>query len=1040
VIRAKRKKIETSAADSSAGTSAELGLPAAGGFDTVQALPNGRALPTVRDFGQAGLPATALAFAGTSGLVAVIASLVAAWIAAGSTGLLAHPLRRALTLVALGVAVFAQRSACRMQDTGPKTQDLMDDGRRTMDEGSSSLVLRLSSLVWRAGLAVVAAVVLATFMIASSLPVANVMGVSLVLAALAFECSGNARRMLYVSSLATVVFGLYRMAFTCIPLVWSTADFLGRALGNAAGLVTHQSMYLGATFAGLDFLVLMSVLWVLWLARSSPRPRLMRAVYGFLAILGGHLCYLIVLSYTPQLLAAVADPAKAGLMMAGAAGRAEQEGWHWAGLLYKAVPWNIPVLACGIHLLTAAAMFRWSALLPESERTFTDASTRSCRTLNPRHKTQDTRPKTQDSRLKWSGIWSLGSGVWCLVSGLAVLLPIIVALYPAKSTLQGKKIVFYEKGFLNWLKPEHGSYGRLSSGMYGMLPAYIESFGASSLISADLSDEDLRDADVLVLLFPDEGWAEGQLARIWDFVDRGGSLLVMGEHTTRDRNRSNRFNEVLEPTAIRVQFDSATFAVGGWLQSYEAIAHPATAGVSDDRNQFGVVIGASLETGWPARPLLIGRWGWADIGDEGSGQAMMGNGKYDPGEKLGDLILAAEQPMGKGRIIAFGDTSSLTNGINVSSHIFTSRLFGYLAGDFGDAHPIWRQLLGILGCGLLIGLLIWHPGQWTPAASLLRSKTAGAVALCVAGSLAVSTAISQSAGEVLPDGRYKSPNNLAYIDSSHIEAYSGESWRPDGLGGLALTLMRDGYLALSLPQFTAERIQRACLLISIAPSRAFSKAELTAVRDFVTNGGTFIIMVGLQEAAPSRSLLSLFGFTIGASGPGTPEPQAMGHFKSPYLRSGDQRVYVRFHAAWPITCNPALIGNTPEQILSSKDEPISAGQAQVIVYGQNNLPVIILRRLGAGKVVVIGDTCFAMDKNLEREGGEPFEGLRENADFWRWFITRLRDQEMWVPPALQSQPAVHPGEASQAAERPAGKPESEKNTPLPDKSNQEVAD
>jgi hypothetical protein len=213
--------------------------------------------------------------------------------------------------------------------------------------------------------------------------------------------------------------------------------------------------------------------------------------------------------------------------------------------------------------------------------------------------------------------------------------------------------------------------------------------------------------------------------------------------------------------------------------------------------------------------------------------------------------------------------------------------------------------------------------------------------------------------------------------------------------------MRNGYLVHSLPEFTAERLRRADLLLSIAPARSFSKAECATVKDFVTNGGTFIIMVGLPRAEPSRSLLSQFGFTIGASGPGQPEPQAMGHFKSPYLRSGDQRVYVRFHAAWPISCND------PE--------------AQVLTYGHNNLPVIILRRLGAGKIVVIGDTCFAMSKNLEREGGEPFEGLRENADFWRWFIARLRDQEMWIPPALQS------------------RPESGENTTALDRSNQEIA-
>ena len=834
-------------------------------------------------------------------VIAVIAGLAAAWIAAGSTGLLAHPLRRALTLAALGVVIIAQRPFPWRGSKG------------------------LFKLLVTAGLA--------AYMVASSLPVINVMSVPLVLACLAGTFRGQAKKMLRIVSVSVAVFGLYRMACTCIPLVWSMADLLGRALGNIGGLISHQSIYVGSTFAGLDFLVLMSVLWVFWLA-SSRQPRKKRAVYGFAAILGGHLCYLIVMSYTQQLLAGVAEPAA-------------QAGWSWAALFHKAIPWNLPVLACVIHLLTVSAMFRWTAGLGETEQNYIKASAAYTRNQY---------------------ILRFGAPV------LAILLPVIIALYPGKPDLQGKKIVFYEKGFLNWLKPAHGQYGRLSSGMYGMLPVFIESLGASSLISPDLSDKDLRDADALVLLFPDDPWAEGQLERIWDFVHRGGSLLVMGEHTTRDENGNNRFNEVLEPTSIRVEFDSGTFTVGGWLQSYEAIAHPATTGVPDERNQFGVVIGASLETNWPARPLLIGRWGWSDMGDEGSGRAMMGNGHYDSGEKLGDLILAAEQPLGKGRVIAFGDTSGLTNGINVSSHVFNSRLFGYLAGGKRNAHPIWRQLLGILGCGLLMGLLTRQTSEGRVVL----------VTLCLAGSLAASTAISRSASEILPDGRYKLPNNLAYIDTSHLEANSGESWRPDGIGGFILTLMRNGYLTLSLPELTAERLVRSDLLVSVAPSRSFSKTEQNAIREFVLNGGTFILMAGLDGAGSSRSLLSMLGFSIGNPGPNPVEPEVMGHFKSPYLSSGDQRVHVRFHAAWPVSCN----------------DP----GARVIAYGHNNLPVIILRELGAGKVVVIGDTCFVANKNLEWEGGEPFEGMRENADFWRWFITQLRDQEMWIPPALGSVP------------------------------------
>jgi len=250
--------------------------------------------------------------------------------------------------------------------------------------------------------------------------------------------------------------------------------------------------------------------------------------------------------------------------------------------------------------------------------------------------------------------------------------------------------------------------------------------------------------------------------------------------------------------------------------------------------------------------------------------------------------------------------------------------------------------------------------------------------------LAIAIVVTNRVWQVLPDGRVQSPNNLAYVDTSHLEASSGESWRGDGVGGLILTLMRNGYLTLSLPEFNSERLQRAGLLLSVAPRRAFSRAERAAVRDFVTRGGSFVIMVGYDDAGPSRDLLSDFGFAVGTDAHNTQEPVPMGHFKSPYLRSENERVFVRFHAAWPITC----------------DDP----QARVLAYGKDNLPVIVMRRVGAGKVVVIGDTCFATNDNLEREDGQPFEGLRENADFWRWFITVLKDEPGWVPPALQSAP------------------------------------
>ncbi len=84
--------------------------------------------------------------------------------------------------------------------------------------------------------------------------------------------------------------------------------------------------------------------------------------------------------------------------------------------------------------------------------------------------------------------------------------------------------------------------------------------------------------------------------------------------------------------------------------------------------------------------------------------------------------------------------------------------------------------------------------------------------------------------------------------------------------------------------------------------------------------------------------------------------------------------FVRFHAAWPVYCKNS--------------------QASVVTYHPPDKPVIVVRRLGRGLVAVVGDSCFAMNENLEKDSGEPFEGLRENADFWKWFLAFLHQEEV----------------------------------------------
>ena len=215
-----------------------------------------------------------------------------------------------------------------------------------------------------------------------------------------------------------------------------------------------------------------------------------------------------------------------------------------------------------------------------------------------------------------------------------------------------------------------------------------------------------------------------------------------------------------------------------------------------------------------------------------------------------------------------------------------------------------------------------------------------------------------------------------------MEAYSSDTWNDDGIGGLIQVLMQNGYLPLLLPELTRERLERAGLLISIAPARRFSSAERAAVGEFVRAGGTFICMVGSEEVAASRQMLKDdFDFDVLPSpvppGSKTHEPVPLGSFPLNIKRQ-DSEVPLQTFAAWEVKCTAK--GGWKEWATSSD--------------GKRGRPFIVSRRAGLGHVAVIGDTYFATNQNLEYAA----DVTPKNVIFWRWFLTCVTDREEWIPP------------------------------------------
>ncbi len=782
-------------------------------------------------------------------------------------------------------------------------------------------------------------------------------------ACLADSHRGAARSMLSSVASGILLWAILAIVSRSNTAIWRLTEHCGLWMGDVAGRLSGTQLSIGSSFGAVPLLMLLAILYALWLKTASGR-RLGRAVLAIVLVVGAHLGYLHLLARSPDLIAALPEVAERPFEHP-----YTPPPWAWSAAVNTLLPWNLPLLAAIVHSSLLGLLFRWSRW--------------------PIHDTTDQHaPKIGDCCPRMNS-WLRGTGGMVVLIVLAVTVTLVSDLAWGRSDLAGKVILANGQGRVDWRQPVHDRYGRQSAGMFGMLPEFVQSLGGELRIVQRWDENELSEADAVVLLHPTNELSAACREHILAYVQRGGRLLVVAEPHLRQGDAVSDHNEVLAGTSISVRRDVAVPMTSGWQHALQVTSHPATANIHRRLNHHFSGIGSSLEIRWPARPVLIGRWGWSD---PGSDSLFTGVQRWEIGERLGDLVLVAEQSWGRGRVLVIGDGHSLTNEGGFRGYWFAGSLLAYLVDGTSDRLAWGRQiLLLVLALGLIVALLTRsQPGcQWM-------------VATVLALGIAIWQPINAHATRIVPDGRLlvddrdRIASRLAYVGGSHAEAYSDATWSIDGIEGLALTLMRNDLLALHLPRLTREHLSAAGVYISLAPSRTFSTAERRMLVDFVKRGGILICTVGAEESRGSRALLADFGIRVPPSPVPTVstdfEPEPMGRTRALYLRveQPDGAVHdlgVNFFAGWPVE----WIGD----------------QGEVMVYGHGERPLAVRRSFGQGKVVVIGDSGFALNKNLEHFGGEPVQGGYENAHFWRWLLTDLVDGQLWLPP-LESENVMTP--------------------------------
>jgi hypothetical protein len=494
-------------------------------------------------------------------------------------------------------------------------------------------------------------------------------------------------------------------------------------------------------------------------------------------------------------------------------------------------------------------------------------------------------------------------------------------LIPALS-LRGNSensLLILDKGEFNWDKPRFGQYGLRAAGMFGMLPAYLETMGYELKKDSLLTGDNLEGVKVVIVINLNSVVAEQEKERIKQFVYDGGSLLVLGDHTDM-MGVMGPLNTLIDFVNIRYKFDSAHYLKRDWRDSFEQFPHAIFTGITDETD-VGISVGASLEfSPLHAKPVLAAKYGFSDAGDYMNTQnAYLGDRRYNQGELLGDLILVAEAPYGKGKVLVFGDTSSFQNGSLAYTYTFVQNVLRYLSRTEDNFFDVFFRtgfflsfLLGIFSCFLVVKI------QYNPAIVLW-------VSLLVLSTSVVIHTMADYEMEIVGQ-----PSPIAYIDASHLNRFT--AYGDDGIWALTYHLMRNNYLPVVSRTFSSELMEKSAVAIFISPAKALQASELETIDKYIRSGGVVIWSVGYEEKESSKEILTKYGFDI--------DNVPLGPIPRTETNAG-----IRFKKAWPV--------------MFQGSEPIDT-----ICTGWS-YPVIAATSLEKGKFVLVADAHFFLAENLE---------------------------------------------------------------------------
>jgi hypothetical protein len=383
-------------------------------------------------------------------------------------------------------------------------------------------------------------------------------------------------------------------------------------------------------------------------------------------------------------------------------------------------------------------------------------------------------------------------------------------------------------------------------------------------INTTLSTDLLNEYDILILKCPTESYTTQEIQSIVHFVENGGGLYLIGDHTNVF-GMNTFLNQISEEFRIRYKTD-ATYELGtGDLSIYLSDplwSHPVMRHVT----QFDFMTSCTLE---PTSVLASARMENVIIGN----RVISEPGTYatenffresiaSPDSEYGYLLQAAAIKYGQGRVVAFTDSTVFSSFCMFTDGypVFTLGVMEYL--NRANCYTYLNMVLLCISIALLVVLLIL----------LKRIKKIKALWMFLfAGLLAFST-VTPLCSYLTNISYQLPPVQTDYTQVCFEQQYSSVniSVKPTTLlgnnknnfGTFFVWTQRVGCVP-SLERTLKDAIGHGDVIVIINPVQPFTETEIHLLTTFVENGGRLLLMDSVTNTeSTANELIGNFGIWI----------------------------------------------------------------------------------------------------------------------------------------------------------------------------------